>query len=382
MLTIQLTIWNANGLSKHKNELQAFLRDQNIDIMLISETHFTKKNYIKFNRYNVYHTMHPNGTAHGGSAIVIKNNIKHHVINEYRTEKIQATTVVVEEWSGPLTISAVYCPPKHATKQDEFEQYLKILGNRFIAGGDFNAKHPQWGSRLISSKGRELWEAMKHLNLEPMSTGEPTYWPTDRRKIRDVIDFYITKSVSKKYLKVKSCLDLSSDHSPVLLEFSSKVIESEKPCVLCSKKTNWEYYKTQVEKTLNMFLPLKTENDITEAVEHFNQCIQQAAWNATPANSTMRNADESSALVRQKIAEKRQIRKQWQITRSPELKRKLNKAIKNLHNLLKSEANDNIQDYLQTLGPTQGTDYSLWKATKRLKQPQISIPPLRLSDGV
>jgi len=51
-------------------------------------------------------------------------------------------------------------------------------------------------------------------------------------------------------------------------------------------------------------------------------------------------------LVRQKIAEKRQIRKQWQITRSPELKRKLNKAIKNLHSLLKSEANDNIQDYL------------------------------------
>ena len=89
MLTIQLAIWNANGLSKHKNELQAFLRDQNIDIMLISETHFTKKNYIKFNRYNVYHTMHPDGTAHGGSAIVIKNNIKHHVINEYRTEKIR-----------------------------------------------------------------------------------------------------------------------------------------------------------------------------------------------------------------------------------------------------------------------------------------------------
>ena len=51
-------------------------------------------------------------------------------------------------------------------------------------------------------------------------------------------------------------------------------------------------------------LPLKTENDITEAVEHFNQCIQQAAWNATPANSTMRKADESSALVRQKNSRK------------------------------------------------------------------------------
>ncbi|XP_018377267.1 PREDICTED: RNA-directed DNA polymerase from mobile element jockey-like [Trachymyrmex cornetzi] len=49
--------------------------------------------------------------------------------------------------------------------------------------------------------------------------------------------------------------------------------------------------------------------------------------------------------------------------------------------MLKSEVNDNIQDYLRTLSPTQGTDYSLWKATKRLKQPQIPVLPLRLPDG-
>lgn len=349
--------------------------------MLISETHFTKKSYIKFNSYTVYHTIHPDGTAHGGSAIIIKNNIKHYVINEYQTEQIQATNVVVEDCNGPLTISAVYCPPKHATKQKEFEHYLKKLGNRFISGGDFNAKHPQWGSRLMTPKGRELYKAMGNLNLHSVSTGEPTYWPTDRRKIPDVIDFYITKSISKQYLKAKSCLDLSSDHSPVLLTLSSKVIEREKACVLCNKKTDWVCYKQQVEETLNMSLPLKTDNDITEAIEHFNQCIQQAAWNATPVKPTMKNVEVSSVSVRLKVAEKRQLRKQWQITRSPELKSKLNKAIKSLRKLLHTEANDNVQNYLRTLGPTQGTDYSIWKATKRLKQPQISFPPLRSSDG-
>lgn len=85
---LQLAIWNANGLSKHKLELQTFLKDQSIDIMLISETHFTKKSHIKIFGYSVYHTMHPDGTAHGGSAIIIRSNIKHHVTNAYHTEQI------------------------------------------------------------------------------------------------------------------------------------------------------------------------------------------------------------------------------------------------------------------------------------------------------
>jgi exonuclease III len=40
---LQLALWNANGLHQHAEELKAFLSVRNIDIMLISETHFTDK---------------------------------------------------------------------------------------------------------------------------------------------------------------------------------------------------------------------------------------------------------------------------------------------------------------------------------------------------
>ena len=40
--------WNANGLLQHKNELQAILETENIDICLICETHFTNQSFIKF----------------------------------------------------------------------------------------------------------------------------------------------------------------------------------------------------------------------------------------------------------------------------------------------------------------------------------------------
>jgi exonuclease III len=70
---LHLALWNSNGLTQHAEELRTFISDHNIDVMLISETHFTDKNYFKLPFYSVYHTNQPAGTTHGGSAIIIKN---------------------------------------------------------------------------------------------------------------------------------------------------------------------------------------------------------------------------------------------------------------------------------------------------------------------
>lgn len=177
-----MVLWNANGLPNHTLEVQKYIQLNNIDMMLISETHFTSKHYFNINGYKFYHTMHPDRKAHGGSAILIKNNIRHHLANSYCNEKFQATNVVIEDWSRPLTISAVYSPPKHNIKQEDYEEYFKTLGPRFVAGGDFNAKHTFWGSRIITPKGRQLLSTLNKLRLGAISTGEPTYWPTDSKK--------------------------------------------------------------------------------------------------------------------------------------------------------------------------------------------------------
>ena len=53
---MRISLWNANSLAQHKFELELFLKQQQIDVMLISETHFTDKNYLKINGYNIYYT--------------------------------------------------------------------------------------------------------------------------------------------------------------------------------------------------------------------------------------------------------------------------------------------------------------------------------------
>jgi hypothetical protein len=40
---LQLTIWNADGLTQHKEGLKMFLSIYDIDVMLVLETHFTEK---------------------------------------------------------------------------------------------------------------------------------------------------------------------------------------------------------------------------------------------------------------------------------------------------------------------------------------------------
>jgi hypothetical protein len=376
-----MAVWNANGLANHYQEVKSFLVNQQIDIMLVSETHFTNRNSFRIPYYTVYDTQHPNGTARGGTAVIIKTSIRHHEINKCNEHYLQATSVVIEDWTGPITISAVYCPPNKIIKQTEFEKFYSTLGSRFIVGGDYNAKHPQWGSRLTTPKGRELFKTMTANNMYSLSTGEPTYWPTDRRKIPDVLDFCVIKGINENYVMVQSCFDLSSDHSPIIITLNAQISRKKKPPTLCNHKTDWVAFQEILDTDINCSIPLKSEHDIDTAIENICQNIQKAAWNSTPEQNESKKASYCPLLVRQQIAEKRKLRRQWQYTRSPVDKNKLNRATKNLKNTLDGLRNQNIHDYLENLSATEASDYSLWKATQKLKHPQTRIPPIKKADG-
>jgi hypothetical protein len=58
-------------------------------------------------------------------------------------------------------------------------------------------------------------------------------------------------------------------------------------------------------------------------------------------------------------------------------KRRYNEAARKLKDRIKRNKEEIFQTYLQGLTATADTDYSLWKATKRLKQPTQRIPSIR-----
>lgn len=381
MSSINIALWNANGLSQHKLELITFLTNQDIDIMLVSETHFTHRNNFTVPEYLIYDTKHPDGKAHGGSAIIIKKRLKHHELEHYETNHIQATNICLEEWSGKYVFSAVYSPPKYNIKKDQYTEFFKSLGNKFMAGGDFNAKHLRWGSRLTTTKGRELNETMESSKLDFISTGNPTYWPTDRKKIPDLLDFFITKGIARKSCSAKDYYDLSSDHSPVIVTLSCNALKTNIPTYLTNKTTNWLLFKNLMENNTHLDIPLRNSKDIDAALMNFNKTLIDAAKESTPSLNVTVQPKNISKSIQDLLNEKRILRRKWQKTRSPLSKWKLNRSIKKLKAALFEDKNKDIEKYLTNLTATEATDYSLWKATKKLKRPTVSNPPIRLPNG-
>lgn len=173
---LRIAQWNANDLSDKRQDIELFIKINKIDVMLISESRFTVKNYFKLKGYACYFTNHPSGNAHDGTgSILIKNTIKHYPIQNHGKDYLQATSIVVERTNGSIIISATYCPPRHTVSKEQLSEYFLNLGSRFIAGGDWNAKYQYWGSRLTLPRGRQLINAIWSNGLQCHSTGKPIF---------------------------------------------------------------------------------------------------------------------------------------------------------------------------------------------------------------
>jgi hypothetical protein len=99
-------------------------------------------------------------------------------------------------------------------------------------------------------------------DLKHLSIGEPTYWPSDRNKLPDLVGFCVTKGIPQHFAVAKSCSDLSSDHSPVLITLTSCLLNQEKQPSLSNRHTKWDDFRHLINDRLTLNVSLKTEEDI------------------------------------------------------------------------------------------------------------------------
>ncbi|KAK2579951.1 hypothetical protein KPH14_007631 [Odynerus spinipes] len=141
-------------------------------------------------------------------------------------------------------------------------------------------------------------------------------------------------------------------------------------------------FREILEKNITLKIPLKSEDDIDSAVQELTQQIQNAAWRSTPEMESKAEKETNyPKYVKDKIIEKRKVRRQWQLSRHPADKAKLNRITRALKTLLYNLKNDNSQNYIKNLSAHEQGDYTLWKATRKIKQPKQHDPPIRLARG-
>ncbi|XP_044573218.1 G1/S-specific cyclin-D1 isoform X2 [Drosophila ananassae] len=116
---------------------------------------------------------------------------------------LEATSMQIQSRNGSLSIGAVYCPPRFSISAGLGDS----LGDRFIAAGDYNAKHTHWGSRLVTPRGRHLYNAIINVCAEEKCQEEVVLLA-----LSFLDRFLSTKSVRKTHLQIlaAACLLLAS----------------------------------------------------------------------------------------------------------------------------------------------------------------------------
>ena len=242
-----------------------------------------------------------------------------------------------------ITVSAIYCPPRyHNIKQQDFLDYFQTLGPKYTIRGEFNCKHPLWGSRLTTTRGRELAKAIHATNCFPSSTGTPTYWPADPGKVPDLLDFYITYGISKSYMEIEPNYDLSSVHTPVIVTLSTTVITAPKTLKLHNAKTNWQ---TCRNTRIQLNISLKTPEEVDVGIDELTTTLQEAARQATPSPRT----NNITFDIKNIILEKRNVRKKWHRSHSPLDKTLFNQLSTRLKKKLKETQNTSFFNVVSSL---------------------------------
>lgn len=90
--------------------MESVLNTKRIDVVLISETHFTKYSHIHTPGCTSIKSNHPDNTARGGAAIFVKSNIEFLPLPSFSRS---CANINLKINNASLTIAAVYLPPKH-----------------------------------------------------------------------------------------------------------------------------------------------------------------------------------------------------------------------------------------------------------------------------
>jgi len=192
---------------------------------------------------------------------------------------------------------------------------------------------------------------------------------------------FICKGISTSFTKIEGLLDLSSDHTPIILTLSELVITKSPAFALTNKSTDWEGYSEYLENSIVLNVPLKTKEQLEDDAKLLTELLQQAAKKNTPELKQRAPGKNYSPEIKQLILDKRRARRKWQQTRYPADKNVFNNLNQQLKRLLNNIKNAGITSYLENLTDEKDTDYSLWKAAKLIRRPILNAPPIKKNNN-
>jgi len=96
---------------------------------------------------------------------------------------------------------------------------------------------------------------------------------------RFLMYWILVSSRAKDFCRIESYLELSSDHSPIMITVNSEVMTKSKSCTFHNAKINWFHFQELITIILDKSLPPKTDDYIIRTVEGFKHTYNRMEWN-------------------------------------------------------------------------------------------------------
>ena len=164
---MNIVFWNCQGLIPKRKELQNYLLENQIDILVLNETFLKPKIKFHLPGYDIYKNDILVGTKGGIASLVKKGIIVH---QEWKNEHFnvitdnEALAIEIELQNGDKVIVATIYYPNRNPSLRLFRMIIALL-NQAIFLEDFNLKHKQFGCVKPNKSGQTLVNIAKDLKL-------------------------------------------------------------------------------------------------------------------------------------------------------------------------------------------------------------------------
>ncbi|KAG6459263.1 hypothetical protein O3G_MSEX011283 [Manduca sexta] len=285
--SLRVGFFNLNGIKGQRAELLQFVRDHNLDVLLLQET-FLKPAHRSPNlaHFKLVRNDRTSGPL-GGTLIYYKRSL--HCIPLDPPDNLRNIEVSVCRLSmtghPAITLISAYLSPTKELHSNDIRTLLS-MGESVLLAGDLNAKNTLWGCNLTNSRGAALESCLEDIDMCILAPSEPTHYPDQDDSYRpDILDIALVRNVCLRVRSLQVVQELNSDHRPVLIEL---VPQTDPPGTgpnasngPMTVKTNWRLLGTKLADTSSPDLDAIPSNivsreETTGAIRSFTDHLQHA----------------------------------------------------------------------------------------------------------
>lgn len=299
--SIVVATWNANGIRQKTEELLLFLDEEDVSILLVSET--LLKPTVRQGLRGFQGFRKDREGRGGGVAVFVRNGMAARQI-PMETTIIESVAVEVEIGEEKTRFVAVYNRPRAEITRDDL--LLLMAEQNTIVGGDLNAKDTRWGCRTTNKAGRVLTAFVEEFKgIRVLAPEDATTIPQRANYRGEILDIFIAGETTSPR-EVTTKFTLASDHLPVTLKLGGPPVQAA-----ARQRTDWGRF-ADGSKRIPAAVGELQEDQIDAEADTLTKEIQAVLLECkVPIHKTMKNplglSTDEKALIRQK----HQAKKIW-----------------------------------------------------------------------